>query len=354
MGTIGKIRFEHNIDISFVSNIIASILTGAQGNLSRVVLSFCFRELGLIDKILSETDIEYIEGFTWEESSDIEKILDNDYLKNLLSLNISTDKFQIFTSLLEVNTLPENISMEKQDCVPISIRKILPPDYSLQEENEAKIQLEELCKQVFNDVSTMHFCSSHGESADFVIASLELPFKVISMKLSYLLNLLPYTYYHAAYRVSINRNNKSNFSHDFIRKFEKRPHYIYLPDGGWQRCNIYNMPFAINSQRTLYPICNCNRETAFEFAKFAQSNITKFKNFSLFLPNIVWACDNSISCSNPSNQVMLSLSTKGMELAINYEQYKDSDPPLKKVRDFININLSEFSFSFHNAKPVII
>jgi hypothetical protein len=43
-----------------------------------------------------------------------------------------------------------------------------------------------------------------------------------------------------------------------------------------------------------------------------------------------------------------------MELTIDYEQYKDSDPPLKKVREFINGNLSEFGISFQNAKPVIV
>ena len=57
---------------------------------------------------------------------------------------------------------------------------------------------------------------------------------------------------------------------------------------------------------------------------------------------------------NPSNQIMLRLAEKGMELAIDYERYKDSDPPLRKVRELINRNLSEYGISFRNAKPVIV
>ena len=88
MGTIGKITFERNCNMSFVNKIVSAILTGAQGDFSKVVLSFYFRELSLIDKIFAETNIEYIEGATWEESTDIEEILDNHHLENLLSLNI--------------------------------------------------------------------------------------------------------------------------------------------------------------------------------------------------------------------------------------------------------------------------
>ena len=95
MGTIGKIKFERNCNMSYVNNIVAAILNGAQGDFSKAVLSFYFRELSLIDKIFYETDVEYIEGVTWEESTDIEKIMNNHFLENLLSLNISTDTFNI-------------------------------------------------------------------------------------------------------------------------------------------------------------------------------------------------------------------------------------------------------------------
>ncbi len=355
MGLIGKIKFEQDCNMSFVSNFIATILTGTQCNSSRVVLSFCFRELALIDKILTETDIEYIEGFTWEEFSSIESFFENDYINNILSINIISDKFQIFISLLDVNTLPENFSTENREHAFISIRKQMTPKYSLQEENKAKEQLLILCKQIFIDVSTLHFCSSHDNSGimNFVIANMKLPFVAIHKNLLSLLTCISPNYLCATYRISINRDNMNNVSCEFIRKFENRPTYIYLPDGGWNRGDIYNMPFAVNSQRTLYPICNCNWKDAFKFAQFAQENLALFRNFSLFLPNIAWKYDNGISCTNPSNQIMLDISKNGLELTINYEQYKDSDPPLKRVRDLINTVISKYNILFHNAKPVI-
>ena len=356
MGTIGRIKFKHNCDICFASNLIAAILSGAQGDFSRVVCSFCFRELTLIDKILSETDIEYIEGLSWEESPDIDIIMGSINLNDTLSLHISTDKFEINTSLLEVDTLPEHFSRGQRDRVSISIQIKMTPEYSLQEENKAKEQLEVLCKQVFNDISTLHFCSSHDKSGTMscVMASMKIPL-LDFQDLSRLINYIAPTSLQVAYRVSINRHNKNRPSKDFIHKWERRPNYIYLPDGGWHRGDIYNMPFAVNGQGVLFPICNCNREFAFEFAKFVQNNMTLFKDFKLFFPNIVWVCDNKKSCLNTQNSIILQLSeNKGMELVINYEQYKDSDPSLKQVRELINTNLHKFNISFNNAKSVII
>ncbi len=350
MGTIGKIKFEHNCDMSYVNNIVAAILNGAQGDFSKAVLSFYFRELSLIDKIFYEIDVEYIEGVTWEESTDIEKIMNNHFLENLLSLNISTDTFNISVNFQEVTFYPVECYVEKQEYVHVHIQKKMARQYSTQEENEAKVGLEKLCKQVFNDLSTLHFCSSHGEGADLVIASLKLPCEVVIKNLPCLLKSISPTYFRAAYLVSINRHNKNKFSHDFIHKFEMKPNYIYAEG----RHNLFNMPFSVNSQGILYPICNCSRDSAFKFAEFVQNNITLFKNFRLFFPSIAWSCDNGISCYNPSNQIMLRLAEKGMELAIDYERYKDSDPPLRKVRELINRNLSEYGISFRNAKPVIV
>ena len=349
MSTIGKIKFEHNCDMSYVNNIVAAILNGAQGDFSKVVLSFYFRELPLIDKIFAETDVEYIEGATWEESTDIEEFLDNHHLENLLSLNIYTDKFDISANFQETTFHPVECYVEKHEVVHIHIQRKMARQYSTQEENNAKIELEALCRQVFNDVTTLHFCTSHGESADLVMASLELPFEV-AKNLPCLLKSISPTCFRAAYLISINRYNKNNFPHDFIHKFDMKPKGIYAEG----RHGHFNMPFSVNSQGILYPICNCSRDSAFKFAEFVQSNVYLFKNFRLFFPGIAWSCDNGISCYDPSNQAMLRLSDKGMELTIDYEQYKDSDPPLKKVREFINGNLSEFGISFQNAKPIIV
>ena len=349
MGTIGKIKFERNCNMSFVNKIISAILTDAQGDFSKVVLSFYFRELPLIEKIFAETDVEYIEGATWEESTDIEEFLDNHHLENLLSLNIYTDKFDISANFQETTFHPVECYVEKHEVVHIHIQRKMARQYSTQEENNAKIELEALCRQVFNDVTTLHFCTSHGESADLVMASLELPFEV-AKNLPCLLKSISPTYFRAAYLVSINRYNKNNFPHDFIHKFDMKPKGIYAEG----RHGHFNMPFSVNSQGILYPICNCSRDSAFKFAEFVQSNVYLFKNFRLFFPGIAWSCDNGISCYDPSNQAMLRLSDKGMELTIDYEQYKDSDPPLKKVREFINGNLSEFGISFQNAKPIIV
>ena len=349
MGTIGKIKFERNCNMSFVNKIISAILTDAQGDFSKVVLSFYFRELPLIDKIFAETDVEYIEGATWEESTDIEEFLDNHHLENLLSLNIYTDKFDISANFQETTFHPVECYVEKHEVVHIHIQRKMARQYSTQEENNAKIELEALCRQVFNDVTTLHFCTSHGESADLVMASLELPFEV-AKNLPCLLKSISPTCFRAAYLISINRYNKNNFPHDFIHKFDMKPKGIYAEG----RHGHFNMPFSVNSQGILYPICNCSRDSAFKFAEFVQSNAYLFKNFRLFFPGIAWSCDNSISCYDPSNQAMLRLSDKGMELTIDYEQYKDSDPPLKKVREFINGNLSEFGISFQNAKPIIV
>jgi hypothetical protein len=349
MGTIGKIKFERNCNMSFVNKIISAILTDAQGDFSKVVLSFYFRELPLIDKIFAETDVEYIEGATWEESTDIEEFLDNHHLENLLSLNIYTDKFDISANFQETTFHPVECYVEKHEVVHIHIQRKMARQYSTQEENNAKIELEALCRQVFNDVTTLHFCTSHGESADLVMASLELPFEV-AKNLPCLLKSISPTCFRAAYLISINRYNKNNFPHDFIHKFDMKPKGIYAEG----RHGHFNMPFSVNSQGILYPICNCSRDSAFKFAEFVQSNVYLFKNFRLFFPGIAWSCDNGISCYDPSNQAMLRLSDKGMELTIDYEQYKDSDPPLKKVREFINGNLSEFGISFQNAKPIIV
>ena len=349
MGTIGKIKFERNCNMSFVNKIISAILTDAQGDFSKVVLSFYFRELPLIDKIFAETDVEYIEGATWEESTDIEEFLDNHHLENLLSLNIYTDKFDISANFQETTFHPVECYVEKHEVVHIHIQRKMARQYSTQEENNAKIELEALCRQVFNDVTTLHFCTSHGESADLVMASLELPFEV-AKNLPCLLKSISTTCFRAAYLISINRYNKNNFPHDFIHKFDMKPKGIYAEG----RHGHFNMPFSVNSQGILYPICNCSRDSAFKFAEFVQSNVYLFKNFRLFFPGIAWSCDNGISCYDPSNQAMLRLSDKGMELTIDYEQYKDSDPPLKKVREFINGNLSEFGISFQNAKPIIV
>ncbi len=349
MGTIGKIKFERNCNMSFVNKIVSAILTDAQGDFSKVVLSFYFRELPLIDKIFAETDVEYIEGATWEESTDIEEFLDNHHLENLLSLNIYTDKFDISANFQETTFHPVECYVEKHEIVHIHIQRKMARQYSTQEENNAKIELEALCRQVFNDVTTLHFCTSHGESADLVMASLELPFEV-AKNLPCLLKSISPTCFRAAYLISINRYNKNNFPHDFIHKFDMKPKGIYAEG----RHGHFNMPFSVNSQGILYPICNCSRDSAFKFAEFVQSNVYLFKNFRLFFPGIAWSCDNGISCYDPSNQAMLRLSDKGMELTIDYEQYKDSDPPLKKVREFINGNLSEFGISFQNAKPIIV
>ena len=349
MGTIGKIKFERNCNMSFVNKIVSAILTDAQGDFSKVVLSFYFRELPLIDKIFAETDVEYIEGATWEESTDIEECLDNHHLENLLSLNIYTDKFDISANFQETTFHPVECYVEKHEVVHIHIQRKMARQYSTQEENNAKIELEALCRQVFNDVTTLHFCTSHGESADLVMASLELPFEV-AKNLPCLLKSISPTCFRAAYLISINRYNKNNFPHDFIHKFDMKPKGIYAEG----RHGHFNMPFSVNSQGILYPICNCSRDSAFKFAEFVQSNVYLFKNFRLFFPGIAWSCDNGISCYDPSNQAMLRLSDKGMELTIDYEQYKDSDPPLKKVREFINGNLSEFGISFQNAKPIIV
>ena len=349
MGTIGKIKFERNCNMSFVNKIVSAILTDAQGDFSKVVLSFYFRELPLIDKIFAETDVEYIEGATWEESTDIEEFLDNHHLENLLSLNIYTDKFDISANFQETTFHPVECYVEKHEVVHIHIQRKMARQYSTQEENNAKIELEALCRQVFNDVTTLHFCTSHGESADLVMASLELPFEV-AKNLPCLLKSISPTCFRAAYLISINRYNKNNFPHDFIHKFDMKPKGIYAEG----RHGHFNMPFSVNSQGILYPICNCSRDSAFKFAEFVQNNITLFKNFRLFFPGIAWSCDNGISCYDPSNQAMLRLSDKGMELTIDYEQYKDSDPPLRKVRELINRNLSEYGISFRNAKPVIV
>ena len=349
MGTIGKIKFERNCNMSFVNKIVSAILTDAQGDFSKVVLSFYFRELPLIDKIFAETDVEYIEGATWEESTDIEEFLDNHHLENLLSLNIYTDKFDISANFQETTFHPVECYVEKHEVVHIHIQRKMARQYSTQEENNAKIELEALCRQVFNDVTTLHFCTSHGESADLVMASLELPFDV-AKNLPCLLKSISPTCFRAAYLISINRYNKNNFPHDFIHKFDMKPKGIYAEG----RHGHFNMPFSVNSQGILYPICNCSRDSAFKFAEFVQSNVYLFKNFRLFFTGIAWSCDNGISCYDPSNQAMLRLSDKGMELTIDYEQYKDSDPPLKKVREFINGNLSEFGISFQNAKPIIV
>lgn len=121
MATIGKIKL--NCDISYAYNIFTTILTIAQCDFSKVILSFYFNELKLVDKILYGTDIEYIEGFTWEETSDIEKITDQKHLKNLLSFYICTDKFNISTSSLNISLLPEEFSLKKQDSTDINISK---------------------------------------------------------------------------------------------------------------------------------------------------------------------------------------------------------------------------------------
>jgi hypothetical protein len=239
--------------------------------------------------------------------------------------------------------------VKKHEVVHIHIQRKMARQYSTQEENNAKIELEALCRQVFNDVTTLHFCTSHGESADLVMASLELPFEV-AKNLPCLLKSISPTCFRAAYLISINRYNKNNFPHDFIHKFDMKPKGIYAEG----RHGHFNMPFSVNSQGILYPICNCSRDSAFKFAEFVQSNVYLFKNVRLFFPGSAWSCDNGISCYDPSNQAMLRLADKGMELTIDYEQYKDSDPPLKKVREFINGNLSEFGISFQNAKPIIV
>lgn len=171
---------------------------------------------------------------------------------------------------------------------------------------------------------------------DFVTAFLTFPFLFISKNLSCLLKAISPTFLRAAYRISINKHTKNNISQEFIRKFETRPDYIYLPGGGWHAAEIYKMPFAVNSLGTMYPICNCNIDSAFKLAKFAQNNITLFKGFRLFVSNISWSTGDNFSCHNPMNNAILSLSKKGIELDITYERYKDSDPTIKNIRNFIS------------------
>ena len=94
----------------------------------------------------------------------------------------------------------------------------------------------------------------------------------------------------------------------------------------------------------MYPICNCNIDSAFKLAKFVQNNITLFKGFRLFVSNISWPTGDNFSCHNPMNNVILSLSKKGIELEVTYERYKDSDPTIKNVRNFINKSLPFHKF----------
>ena len=115
--------------------------------------------------------------------------MNNHFLENLLSLNISTDTFNISVNFQEVTFYPVECYVEKQEYVHVHIQKMMARQYSTQEENEAKVGLEKLCKQVFNDLSTLHFCSSHGEGADLVIASLKLPCEVVIKNLPCLLKI---------------------------------------------------------------------------------------------------------------------------------------------------------------------
>ena len=336
MGTIEKIKFNYNCNISRAYSIFLSLLNAVQYDFSKVTLSFYFYKLELIDKILYEAGIEHIEGFTWEETSDVEKITDQKYLKNLLSLYISTDKFNISASSIDMSLLPEEFSVKKQDFTNIYINKKMKRNYSFQEENEAKMQLTALCKEVFNDISTLRFTCSRGESMDFVTVILTFPFLFISQNLSCLLRAISTTFLRAAYCISINKYTKNNISQEFIRKFETRPDYIYLPGGGWHAAEIYKMPFAVNSLGTMYPVCNCNIDSAFKLAEFAQNNITLFNGFRFFVSNISWPCKDHISVQNPMNNIIFSLSKKEIKIELNYSRYKDSDPTTKSVRDFIS------------------
>ena len=63
------------------------------------------------------------------------------------------------------------------------------------------------------------------------------------------------------------------------------------------------------------------------------------KPFLLFVSNISWPTGDNFSCHNPMNNVILSLSKKGIELEVTYERYKDSDPTIKNIRNFINKSL---------------
>lgn len=77
---------------------------------------------------------------------------------------------------MDMSLLPEEFSVKKQDFTNIYINKKMKKNPSFQEENEAKMQLTALCKEGFNDISTLHFTCSRGESMDFVTAILTFLF----------------------------------------------------------------------------------------------------------------------------------------------------------------------------------
>lgn len=338
---LGKIKFDLNHDIKQIRDIFENIIRCGQCDYSKVSVSFFFQEQNLLDKIFADTDIDYIEGMTWEELHNYEDIFPKDCLENILALQILSDKAEIVANFQECHSLPP---FEQYACV--WLRKSISDDWTLLEEEQKKSEIAELYSQVFGDISTLHLSSSFGGSSNTVSGFLRLTPNLILEGIPKLLEYLSPSSIRVGYKVAIDRQSRNCMSAEFSQKFLKKPKGIYI--NNWN----FDTPFAVNSNGTFYPVNNCSFEAAFELAAYAQKNISLFHRFAIFRSRIPWRYENGVTTDNSVNAVDMRIYKNGIYLYANYERYEDCDPLPKAIRNPINAQLAKYNITLKSAETV--
>ncbi len=341
LGLLGKIKFNATHDMMHIRDIFEDIISCGQCDYSKVSVSFFFRDQCLFDKIFTDTDIEYIEGATWEDVHDLERIS----RKDMLAANILTDKAKISINF------QERESLSSPGIASLKVSKNLSLDWTRQEEEQRQIEIAELYKHVFGDISTLHFCSCFGgPSGNDVTGLLWLPADFILKGLPALLKLLSPSMIQAGYKIAINRQNQDEITAGFNRKFLEKPDGIHID--GWIFGNQYKTPFAVNSNGTLFPVRNCGFEAAFNLASYVQKNISMFHGFQIFFRDIPWRYGDKVTTADSMNSVSLSVYKNGIYLYVDYERYDDNDPLPKAIRTPMNTRLSKYGIVLKSAETV--
>ncbi len=337
-----KIIFEPDRDMTLVRDVFEAILCCGKCDSSRVSVSCFFSELQLIDRIFSETGIDRIESATWEETDSLTEFLSKDYFSSITAFNIKTDNTSIYSDgqlTIPVLVNWDGVFSNETSLQITRIRK----ENSTAEEQRIRAELTGVYQKVFHDLSSLHFSSNYGgtnEESGF----LHLPPCEMFRTLPGLLMSLNPSHISAGCRVGIHRNNKELLTLAFIENFHRKPQDMYVP--GFIRAGMYyGTPFAINPDSIFYPVRNCGLDEAFRLAGYVRENISRFRDFTIFLPDIPWYYDGGITTGDRMNKVQIRLSPKKIEIEVGYVHWSDDDPKPKAVRDNLNKALSPFGIT---------
>jgi len=281
-----KIVFEPQADMKMIHDVFAAVLHCGKYDSNRVSVSCFFNERNLIDWIFSETGINRIEAAAWHKSDSFANFLGEDYFSKLTAFDIISDDINIRcngTLTIPVLINWDGIFLNETDLGIAKKRK----ENTTAEEQRVRTQITRVYQNIFSDLSSLHFCGDWGGS-NTEKGTLQLPYRTVFDALPKLMNSLNPKHISAACRIGIDRGSTKLISDEFIERFHRIPQDVCLP--GFDRVLqfAYGTPFAINPDGILYPERNCGFEEAFRLAEYARDNLSKFRDFTIFLDYIPW------------------------------------------------------------------